>query len=145
MIAPVSCNELYEKFHEFYITVIKYIICSITLTRADGTAVDAEMLHRVQEYCLAVFDELNSSKYQDALNNTPYAEQSTLAVLTYTLSSIDNNELLPYIKEKYKDKLTEEEFNMLSELFDSVSEHLSGVLSLSCKFLMSTNDINLKN
>ena len=59
MIESVSSKELYEKFHEFYIAVIKHIICSITLTRDDGAAVDVEMLHRAQECCLEAFDELN--------------------------------------------------------------------------------------
>ena len=103
------------------------------------------MLHRVQEYCLAAFDELNSAKYEDALNNTPYAEQSALAVLTYTVSSMDDDKLLSIIQEKYKTKLPEEEFHMLGALFDTVSQQLYGILSSSCKFLVSTNDINLGN
>ena len=145
MIESVSSTELYEKFHEFYIAVIKHIISSITLTRDDGAAVDIEMLHRAQECCLEAFDELNLSKYQDALNSTPYAERSVLAVLTYTLSSIGDNELLPVIQEKYKNKLTEDEFHMLGALFDTVSAQLYGILSSSCKFLVSTNDIHLGN
>lgn len=144
MIESTS-KELYEKFHEFYIAVIKHIICKITLTRTDDVAVDTEMLHRVQEYCLAAFDELNSAKYEDALNNTPYAEQSALAVLTYTVSSMDDDKLLSIIQEKYKTKLNEEEFHMLGALFDTVSQQLYGILSSSCKFLVSTNDINLEN
>lgn len=76
MIDSVSNKELYDKFHEFYIAVIKHIICSITLTRDDGAAVDVKMLHRAQECCLAAFDDLNRAKYEDAPNNTPYAEQS---------------------------------------------------------------------
>jgi hypothetical protein len=143
MIESVSCNELYEKFHEFYIAVIKHIICKITLTSTDGTVVDAETLHRVQEYCLDAFDELNRAKYQDAMINTPYAERGVLAVLTYTISSIGEDELLSIIQDKYKAKLPEEEFNMLGALFDSVSEQLYGMLSLSCKFLIATHDIEL--
>ena len=143
MIESTS-KELYEKFHEFYIAVIKHIICKITLTRDDGVAVDTETLHRVQEYCLAAFDELNSAKYEDALNNTPYAEQSALAVLTYTVSSMDDDKLLSIIQEKYKAKLPEEEFHMLGALFDGVSHQLYGILSSSCKFLMETHDIFYK-
>ena len=146
MIESVSCNELYEKFHELYIAVIKHIICKIKLTSTDGTVVDAETLHRVQEYCLDAFDELNRAKYeeyQDELKNPPDAELSVLAVLTYTLSSVDDSELIPVIQEKYKAKLTEEEFNMLDALFDSVSEQLYRILSLSCKFLVATHDIEL--
>ena len=146
MIESVSCNELYEKFHELYIAVIKHIICKIKLTSTDGTVVDAETLHRVQEYCLDAFDELNRAKYeeyQDALKNPPDAELSVLAVLTYTLSSVDDSELIPVIQEKYKAKLPEEEFNMLDALFDSVSEQLYRILSLSCKFLVATHDIEL--
>jgi len=146
MIESVSCNELYEKFHELYIAVIKHIIGKIKLTSTDGTVVDAETLHRVQEYCLDVFDELNRAKYeeyQDALKNPPDAELSVPAVLTYTLSSVDDSELIPVIQEKYKAKLPEEEFNMLGALFDSVSEQLYRILSLSCKFLVATHDIEL--
>ena len=142
MVEPVSCNELYEKFHELYITVIRHIISSIMITKADGTSIDAEMLHRVQEYCLTAFDELNSCRYQRMLGLSD-TELSPLAGLTYSISSIADSELLPVIKEKYKDMLTEEEFNMLGELFDKVSEQLSGFLSLSCKFLRITNDIDL--
>lgn len=91
MIESVSCDELYEKFHELYIAVIKHIISKITLSRTDGVVVDAETLHHVQECCLAAFDELNHAKYEDALNNTPYAERSILAVLTYTISSKDDD------------------------------------------------------
>ena len=145
MIDSVSSNELYDKFHEFYIAVIKHIIRSITLSRDDDVAVDMERFHRAQEYCLEAFDELNLSKYQDALNSTPYAERSVLAVLTYTLSSIDDDELLPVIQEKYKNKLTEDEFHMLGALFDTVSAQLYGILSSSCKFLVSTHDIDLGN
>ena len=43
-------------------------------------------------------------------------------------------------KERYKNKLSEKEFDMLNNLIDSVSEHLS---SISKEFLMSTNE-NLK-
>ena len=143
MIESVSCNELYEKFHELYIAVIKHIISKITLSRTDGATVDEETLHHVQECCLAAFDELNHAKYEDALNNTPYAERSVLAVLTYTISSKDDDKFLPFIQEKYKAKLTEEEFHMLGALFDSVSEQLYGILSLSCKFLVATHDIEL--
>ena len=146
MIESVSCNELYEKFHELYIAVIKHIICNITLTRTDGAVIDAETLHRVQEYCLDAFDELNRAKYeeyQDALKNPPDAERSVLAVLTYTISSMGEDELLSIIQDKYKAKLPEEEFNMLGALFDSVSEQLYGILSLSCKFLVATHDIEL--
>lgn len=145
MIESVSSKELYDKFHEFYIAVIKDIISRIELSRDDGAAVDVEMLHRAQEHCLAAFDELNRAKYEDAMNNTPYAEKSVLAVLTYTVSSKGNDEFLPFIQEKYKAKLPEEEFHMLGALFDTVSEQLSGFLSSSCKFLVSTNDINLRN
>lgn len=143
MIESVSCNELYEKFHEFYIAVIKDIISRIELSRDDGVAVDVEMLHRAQEHCLAAFDELNRAKYEDAMNNTPYAEKSVLVVLTYTVSSKGDDEFLPFIQEKYKAKLPEEEFHMLGALFDSVSEQLYGILSSSCKFLAATHDINL--
>ena len=143
MIESVSCNELYEKFHELYIAVIKHIICSIKVDRDDGVAVDVEMLHRVQEHCLAAFDELNRAKYEDALNNIPYAEQSVLALLTYTISSKDDDKFLPFIQEKYKAKLTEEEFYMLGALFDSVCHRLYGILSSSCKFLVATHDIEL--
>jgi hypothetical protein len=143
MIKPVTSNELYEKFHELYIAVIKHIICSITVGRDDGAAVDVEMLHRAQEHCLAAFDELNRAKYEDAMNNTPYAEKSVLAVLTYTVSSNGDDKFLPVIQEKYKAKLPEEEFHMLGALFDSVSNHLYGILSSSCKFLAATHDINL--
>ena len=144
MIESISSKELYDKFHEFYIAVIKHIICSITLTRDDGAAVDVEMLHRAQECCLAAFDELNYCLYVRALDRMS-SERSPLAVLTYTLSSIDDDELIPVIQEKYKNKLNEEEFHMLGALFDTVSEQLSGFLSSSCKFLVSTNDINLRN
>lgn len=144
MVESVSSKELYDKFHEFYIAIIKHIICSITLTRDDGAAVDVEMLHRAQECCLAAFDDLNYCLYQRALNKMP-SERSPLAVLTYTLSSIDDDELIPVIQEKYKNMLSEEEFHMLGALFDTVSEQLSGFLSSSCKFLVSTNDINLEN
>lgn len=146
MIESVSCNELYEKFHELYIAVIKHIISKITLSRTDGVAVDVETLHRVQEYCLDAFDELNRAKYeeyQDALNNTPYAERSVLAVLTYTISSKDDDKFLPFIQEEYKAVLPAEEYNMLGELFEIVSEQLYGILSLSCKFLVATHDIEL--
>ena len=143
MIESVSCNELYEKFHELYIAVIKHIISKITLSRTAGATVDVETLHHVQECCLAAFDELNRAKYEDALNNTPYAERSVLAVLTYTISSKDDDKFLPFIQDKYKAELPEEEFNMLGALFDSVSEQLYGILSLSCKFLVATHDIEL--
>lgn len=143
MIEPVSCKELYEKSHELYITIIRHIIYNIETTRIDGTAVDEEMLHRIQEYCLAIFDELNLSKYQNALDNIPYPEQSSLPVLTYTLSNIGDSELLSIIKDRYKDKLSEEEFDMLDGLSESVYETLSSALSASCKFLMSTNGIRV--
>ena len=143
MIESVSCNELYEKFHELYIAVIKHIISKITLSRTDGATVDEETLHHVQECCLAAFDELNRAKYEDALNNTPYAERSVLAVLTYTISSKDDDKFLPFIQEKYKAVLPAEEYNMLGELFEIVSEQLYGILSLSCKFLVATHDIEL--
>ena len=142
MIDSISSKELFDKFHEFYIAVIKHIICSIRLTRDDGAAVDVEMLHRAQECCLAAFDELNYCLYVRAQDK---CDRSPLAVLTYTLSSIDDDELIPVIQEKYKNKLSEEEFHMLGALFDTVSEQLSGFLSSSCKFLVSTNDINLGN
>lgn len=144
MIESVSSKELYEKFHEFYIAVIKHIICSITLTRDDGAPVDMEMLHHAQECCLEAFDDLNYCLYQRALDKMS-SERSPLTVLTYTLSSIDDDELIPVIQEKYKNMLSEEEFHMLGALFDTVSEQLSGFLSSSCKFLVSTNDINLRN
>ena len=146
MIESVSCNELYEKFHELYIAVIKHIICKIKLTSTDGTVVDAETLHRVQEYCLDAFDELNRAKYeeyQDALKNPPDAERSVLAVLTYTISSKDDDKFLPFIQKEYKAVLPAEEYNMLGELFEIVSEQLYGILSLSCKFLVATHDIEL--
>jgi hypothetical protein len=143
MIESVSCNELYEKFHELYIAVIKHIISKITLSRTDGVTVDEETLHHVQECCLAAFDELNRAKYEDALNNTPYAERSVLAVLTYTISSKDDDKFLPFIQETYKAVLPGEEYNMLGELFEIVSEQLYGLLSLSCKFLVATHDIEL--
>ena len=143
MIESVSCNELYEKFHELYIAIIKHIISKITLSRTDGATVDEETLHHVQECCLAAFDELNRAKYEDALNNTPYAERSVLAVLTYTISSKDDDKFLPFIQEKYKAVLPAEEYNMLGELFEIVSEQLYGILSLSCKFLVATHDIEL--
>ena len=145
MIESTS-KELYEKFHEFYIAVIKHIICKITVTRDDGVAVDTETLHRVQEYCLAAFDELNYRIYQSALNevNVP-AEQTSLAVLSYTLLRVlDDTEILSIIQEKYKTKLPEEEFYILGALFDGVSHHLYDVLSSSCKFLMATHDIFYK-
>ena len=145
MIESVSCNELYEKFHELYIAVIKHIISKITLTRTDGATVDVETLHHVQECCLAAFDELNRAKYEDALNNTPYAERSVLAVLTYTISSKDDDKFLPFIQKEYKAVLPAEEYNMLGELFEIVSEQLYGILSLSCKFLVSTHGIKIKN
>lgn len=143
MIESVSCNELYEKFHELYIAVIKHIIGKITLTSTDGTVIDEGTLHRVQEYCLDAFDELNRAKYEDALNNTPYVERSALAVLTYTISSKGDDMFLPSIQEKYKAKLPEEEFHMLGALFDSVSEQLYRILTMSCKFLVLTHDIEL--
>lgn len=142
MIESVSSKELYEKFHEFYIAVIKHIICSIRLSRDDGAPVDMEMLHHAQECCLAAFDELNYCMYYRALDRMS-SERSPLAVLTYTLSSIDDDELIPVIQEKYKNMLSEEEFHMLGALFDTVSEQLSRYLSSSCKFLVSTHDINL--
>ena len=120
MIESVLCNELYEKFHELYIAVIKHIISKITLSRTDGATVDEETLHHVQECCLAAFDELNRAKYEDALNNTPYAERSVLAVLTYTISSKDDDKFLPFIQKEYKAVLPAEEYNMLvnySKLF----------------------------
>ena len=144
MIESVSSKELYDKFHEFYIAVIKHIICSIRLSRDDGAPVDMEMLHHAQECCLAAFDELNYCMYYRALDRMS-SERSPLAVLTYTLSSIDDDELIPIIQEKYKNKLSEEEFHMLGALFDTVSEQLSRYLSSSCKFLVSTNDINLRD
>lgn len=144
MIDSVSSKELYEKFHEFYIAVIKHIIRSITLSRDDGVAVDMERFHRAQEYCLAAYDEFISSKYQAALNKVS-AERNPLAVLTYTLSSINDDELIPPIQDKYENKLSEDEFEMLGALFDTVSERLSEFLSSSCKFLISTNDIHLGN
>lgn len=143
MIESVLCNELYEKFHELYIAVIKHIISKITLSRTDGATVDEETLHHVQECCLAAFDELNRAKYEDALNNTPYAERSVLAVLTYTISSKDDDKFLPFIQKEYKAVLPAEEYNMLGELFEIVSEQLYGILSLSCKFLVATHDIEL--
>lgn len=143
MIESVSGNELYEKFHELYIAVIKHIICKTTLERDDGVAVDTEMLHHVQECCLAAFDELNRAKYEDALNNTPYAERSVLAVLTFTISSKDDDKFLPFIQKEYKAVLPEEEYNMLGELFEIVSEQLYGILTMSCKFLVLTHDIEL--
>ena len=157
MIDSVSSKELYDKFHEFYIAVIKHIICSIRLSRDDGAPVDMEMLHHAQECCLAAFDELNYCMYYRALDRMSSermyystldkmsSERSPLAILTYTLSSIDDDELIPVIQEKYRNMLSEEEFHMLGALFDTVSEQLARYLSLSCKFLVSTNDINLRN
>ena len=142
MIDSVSSKELYDKFHEFYIAVIKHIICSITLTKDGGAAVDMEMLHHAQECCLAAFDDLNYCLYQRSLDKMS-SERSPLTVLTYTLSSIDDDELIPVIQEKYKNMLSEEEFHMLGALFDTVSEQLSGFLSSACKFLVSTHDIDL--
>ena len=144
MIDSVSSKELYDKFHEFYIAVIKHIICSIRLSRDDGAPVDMEMLHHAQECCLAAFDDLNYCSYQRSLDKMS-SERSPLTVLTYTLSSIDDDELIPVIQEKYKNMLSEEEFHMLGALFDTVSEQLSGFLSSSCKFLVSTHDIDLGN
>ena len=143
MIESVSGNELYEKFHELYIAVIKHIISKITLSRTDGAAIDAETLHHVQECCLAAFDELNRAKYEDALNNTPYVERSALAVLTYTISSKDDDKFIPFIQKTYKAVLPEEEYNMLGELFEIVSEQLYRILTMSCKFLVLTHDIEL--
>lgn len=143
MIEPVSCNELYEKFHELYITIIRHIICRITLTNADGTDVDPEMLRRVQECCLAEFDELNHVMYQRALRKEPNPERSPLAVLTYTLTSVDSDELIPVIHGKYGAELTEEEGNMLGGLCNKVDEQLYGLLALSYKFLVTTGAINL--
>lgn len=141
MIEPVSHKELYDKFHELYIAVIKHIICNIKLSRDDDTAVDVEMLHRVQEYCLAAYDELNYRIYQSALNNVP-AKQSPLAVLSYTLLRVlEDREILSIIQEKYKAKLPEEEFYMLGALFDGVSEQLYGILSLFCKNLLQQHTI----
>ena len=142
MIDSVSSKELFDKFHEFYIAVIKHIICSIRLTRDDGAPVDMEMLHHAQECCLAAFDDLNYCLYQRSLDKMS-SERSPLTVLTYTLSSIDDDELIPVIQEKYKNMLSEEEFHMLGALFDTVSEQLSGFLSSACKFLVSTHDIDL--
>lgn len=144
MVEPVSCNELYEKFHELYLAIIKHIIFRITLTKKDGTAVDPEMLRRVQECCYAAYDELNYCMYQRALNKMP-AERSPLAVLTYTLSSVEDGELIPVIQEKYSAELTEDERNLLGALLNAVDEQLHGLLSLSYKFLVSTGDINLEN
>lgn len=144
MIEPVSCNELYEKFHELYVMIIRHIIFRVTLTKKDGTAVDPEMLHRAQERCYAAYDELNYCMYQRALNKMP-AERSPLAVLTYTLSSVEDGELIPVIQEKYSTELTEDERNLLGALLNAVDEQLHGLLSLSYKFLVSTGDINLGN
>lgn len=141
MIEPVSCNELYEKFHELYITIIRHIICRITLTNADGTDVDPEMLRRVQECCLAAFEELNYVMYQRALSKED-PERCPLAVLTYTLTSVDSDELIPVIEGKYSAELTEDERNMLGGLCNTVDEQLYGMLSLSYKFLVSTGDID---
>lgn len=144
MVEPVSCNELYEKFHELYVMIIRHIIFRVTLTKKDGTAVDPEMLHRAQERCYAAYDELNYCMYQRALNKMP-AERSPLAVLTYTLSSVEDGELIPVIQEKYSTELTEDERNLLGALLNAVDEQLHGLLSLSYKFLVSTGDINLEN
>lgn len=148
MVESISCKELYEKLHELYVALIRHIICSITLTGADGKAVDTEMLQRVQECCLTMFDELNYSRYQQMLHDIAGIELDKLDLtarlmggLTYSLSSMADHELLPAIKEKYKDMLTEEEFNMLDKLFGIVSERLSTFLSLSCKCLKITNDL----
>lgn len=141
MIEPVSCNELYEKFHELYLMIIRHIISRITLTNADGTAVDPERLHRVQECCYAAYDELNYVMYRRALRKEK-PERCPLAVLTYTLSTLDSDELIPVIEEKYGAELTAEERNMLGGLCNTVDEQLYGMLSLSYKFLKSTGDID---
>lgn len=99
------------------------------------------MLHRVQERCYAAYDELNYCMYQRALNKIP-ANRSPLAVLTYTLSSVEDGELIPVIYEKYSAELTEDERNLLGALLNGVDEQLYGLLSLSYKFLVSTGDIN---
>lgn len=145
MVEPVSCNELYEKFHELYLMIIRHIICRVTLTKKDGTAVDPEMLRRVQECCYAAYNELNYCMYQRALNKEPNPERSPLAVLTYTLTSVEDGELIPAIYEKYSAELTEDERNLLGALLNGVDENLYGLLSLSYKFLVSTGDINLEN
>ena len=55
---------------------------------------------------------------------------------------VDNFEL---IKSHIHSSDNEEEFYMLSSLFDNVCHQLHGILSLSYKFLVSTGDINLEN
>ena len=144
MIESVSCDELYEKFHAFYIAVIRLIICNTTLTRKDGTTIDAEMLHRAQEHCIAVYEELHAVRYQHVLNKVPGAQLRTrpLSVLTLTVSSVDDGELLPAIEEKYAAILSKEEFDLLGELFDAVADQIELALGLSFEMLKQTNDIS---
>ena len=120
--------------------MLRRIIINTLMTKIDGTTTDVEMLHRVQEYCVDIFDELNLSKYQAVRRFIPREKCSTRIILTYLISSIGSSELLPNIKERYKNKLSEKEFDMLNNLIDSVSEHLSRI---SKEFLMSANE-NLK-
>lgn len=117
------------------VIALRHVIINALMTKIDSTA-DTEMLHRVQGYCVDIFDELILSKYQDVLRCIPPEECSTRTVLNYLISSIGSSELLPNIKERYKNKLSEEEFNMLIKLIDSVSEHLSRI---SEEFLKLTN------
>lgn len=122
------------------LSMLRHIIINTLMTKTDGTTTDVEMLHRVQEYCVDIFDELNLSKYQAVRRFVPREKCSTRTILTYLISNIGSSELLPNIKERYKNKLPEKEFDMLNNLIDSVSEHLS---SISKEFLMPTNE-NLK-
>lgn len=144
MIESVSCDELYEKFHAFYIAVVRLIICNTTLTEEDGSTVDPEMLHRAQERCIAVYEELHAARYQHALNAVPGADFRTrpLPTLTFTVSSVNDGELLPAIQDRYKDILPEEEFGLLGALFNAVADQIELALGLSFGMLKQTNDIN---
>lgn len=122
------------------LSMLRHIIINTLMTKIDGTTTDVEMLHRVQEYCVDIFDELNLSKYQAVRRFISREKCSTRTILTYLISNIGSSELLPNIKERYKNKLSEKEFDMLNNLIDSVSEHLS---KISKEFLMSTKE-NLK-
>lgn len=139
MIESVSYDELYEKFHAFYVAVVRLIICNTTLTEEDGSTVDPEMLHRTQERCIAVYEELHAARYQYTLNAVPDVDFRTrpLPALTFTLSCINDDELLPAIKDRYKDILPEEEFDLLGALFDTVADQIEQALELSFGMLKS--------
>lgn len=149
-IASININVLglkHDYATEQFIYRITGVCCNVydnTLSRDDGVAVDMERFHRAQGYCLVAYDEFISSKYQAALTKVS-VERSPLTVLTYTLSSINSSSLIPAIQDKYENKLSEDEFEMLGALFDTVSDQLSEFLSSSCKFLISINDIHLGN